>query len=144
MDRGAQMILFQYGIGALLAAGVASALGEVGPGLEFLRAAGVGEFGGVLAAYFVSCYAGIAFLFALVRDYDIVVATGVTGARKAVSLALSLIVFPKRLSAYHVLGGACVGLGLYGLEAQRRVDGAPERMLRDAVKGAPAPRDTSV
>ena len=67
---------------------------------------------GVLLIYSVVGFFGISFVMAMIRRFGCVIAVTVTSTRKALSIMLSFVLFPKPLSANYVVAFLVFSAGI--------------------------------
>lgn len=68
---------------------------------------------GAIAAYAATNWVGYYFILALISLTDSAMTVFVTSTRKAVTIALSFLLFPKAISLSHIAGLSLVSLGVY-------------------------------
>eukprot|EP00126_Sphaerothecum_destruens_P011072 Sdes_comp20852_c0_seq1m17613 len=108
----AEVIFYSYGIGALLIT-----FKLVFLDLTFMEATyyclqNFQDSYFMTFCFAISGYLGVKFVLDLIRDYGALIAVTVTTCRKAVTLILSYVIFPKHISNQHIFSGLLVLLGV--------------------------------
>lgn len=107
-----EMVHKSYLVGAGLILVLVVAMGEVGPAYEFMTKNEASMTFIPMTLFSITGYVGIQFVLALVKWYGALTAVTVTTLRKAVTMILSFIFFPKPFHAGYAVGGLFLALGL--------------------------------
>lgn len=107
-----EMVHKSYMVGTVLIFGICLVFGELGPAYTFLTEEEASMTFIPMTLFSVTGYVGIQFVLALVKWYGALTAVTVTTLRKAVTMILSFIFFPKPFHTGYVIGAVFLGLGL--------------------------------
>eukprot|EP00041_Stephanoeca_diplocostata_P024623 m.630240 g.630240 ORF g.630240 m.630240 type:complete len:339 (-) comp22565_c2_seq17:2697-3713(-) len=137
-----QMVHHSYKFGIVYLLGICVVTGELGPALAFCSRHTLSETYLPMLLFSITGYVGVVnFVLALVSEFGALTTVTVTTLRKAVTMVLSFLFFPKPFVFQYVWGGLLVllGVGLNLYSKQRKKSGtAPFSDVAD--KGGSLPR----
>jgi len=107
-----EMVFQSYSIGSVLVLAVACARGEVLPALAMIQRNGVGSTLVPMLTFSACGYLGVNVVLGLVQHFGALTAVTVTTTRKALTLVVSFVFFPKPFVMGYVWGGVLILAGI--------------------------------
>mmetsp|Transcript_42270 Transcript_42270/g.112871 ORF Transcript_42270/g.112871 Transcript_42270/m.112871 type:complete len:135 (+) Transcript_42270:117-521(+) len=118
------MIFMSYAGGSLVLLLICMATGEMSEGLAFIDQHGASRINIVIFIYAACGFCGVSCVAALTKRFGALTAALTTTARKAITILLSFLIFPKPFVFGHACGAV---LFISGLLARSRQRGGGER-----------------
>ena len=109
----AEFIHFSYAIGFLYLFAVLCLTGTLSSGFQAFASQTPLTSYGITLVYSVSGYFGVQVVLTMVRQFGAFTAVAVTSMRKALSIAISFILFSKPFTPTYIVGGVIVLFGIY-------------------------------
>eukprot|EP01135_Chromosphaera_perkinsii_P009388 Nk52_evm64s1737 gene=Nk52_evmTU64s1737 len=106
-----EVIMYSYGIGSFMVLAKCVVDGSFYPATAYSMEH-VGESYGLIFGFSLCGYLGVKFVLDLVREYGALLAVTVTTCRKAATMVLSFLIFPKPFTLQHFFSGFLVIVGL--------------------------------
>ena len=131
-----QLMLLQSLFAAALSAVAAVAAGEMEEGLALLRAEGGARIARLLVCYAAVMLLGTTAILTLVELRGAAAAVLVTLVRKCSSMFFSFLLWPKPLSARHILGAALVFAAPFASQRMSKAAAAAKTAREEPSKGA--------
>mmetsp|Transcript_42265 Transcript_42265/g.112854 ORF Transcript_42265/g.112854 Transcript_42265/m.112854 type:complete len:294 (+) Transcript_42265:169-1050(+) len=119
-----EMIFMSYAGGSLVLLLICMATGEMSEGLAFIDQHGASRINIVIFIYAACGFCGVSCVAALTKRFGALTAALTTTARKAITILLSFLIFPKPFVFGHACGAV---LFISGLLARSRQRGGGER-----------------
>jgi adenosine 3'-phospho 5'-phosphosulfate transporter B3 len=107
-----EMVNRCYSWGFLLAASISAATGDLSAAVADVHPAYTARLHLLMLLFAVLGYFGVDFVLALIRHFGAVVAVTVTSCRKAATIIVSFLIFPKPFVAGYAWGGALALAGI--------------------------------
>jgi solute carrier family 35 (adenosine 3'-phospho 5'-phosphosulfate transporter), member B3 len=106
-----EMTLWSHGVGTVVLLAICIVTGELVPGITWLGA----NVEQLFWVFLFGCcgFCGVTAVFLLIQEQGVVIAVTVTSARKACTVLFSYILFPKPVSAVHLLASLLFFLGVW-------------------------------
>eukprot|EP00051_Salpingoeca_urceolata_P016061 m.211850 g.211850 ORF g.211850 m.211850 type:complete len:324 (-) comp18579_c0_seq5:63-1034(-) len=119
-----EMVHYSYGIGVVIIFAICLANGQLYGGTQHCQQLPLTQTAVPMVLFSVSGYLGVSFVLSLVKSFGALTAVTVTNLRKAFTMVLSFLVFPKPFAFQYLVGGglvfAGIGLSVYSKQLKRR------------------------